>query len=97
MSSSSDSTETPAWNKSIICSTVNPACSPATASLKTLAAIDGVVIPHLRAERTVRIMDLVVRDLRHTKNENAPDFRESWDGSSGQSPPELPDPFQSPG
>src|SRR5215510_7115291 len=42
-----DSTVSPAFNNSIICSKVNPACSPATANLKTLAAIDGAAIPHL--------------------------------------------------
>src|SRR4030095_7754315 len=42
-----DSTVSPAFSNSIICSRVNPACSPATANLKTLAAMDGAAMPHL--------------------------------------------------
>jgi hypothetical protein len=44
MSASSDSAVRPAFSNSIICSTVNPACSPAMASLKMLVAIEGVAI-----------------------------------------------------
>ena len=43
---SNASTVSPAFNKSIICSMVNPACSPAMASLKTLDAMDGIPTMH---------------------------------------------------
>jgi hypothetical protein len=42
-----DSTVTPAFSNSIICCRVSPACSPATANLKTLAVMHDAAIPHL--------------------------------------------------
>ena len=60
------STLIPAFNNSIICSTLNPACSPARVSLNTLAATDGVAI-FTSQSSTVWNVDVEVSDPRHSR------------------------------
>jgi hypothetical protein len=57
--------ESPAFSNQIICSTVNPACSPAKASVQILRRSDGFTIFHPHSGVKIAKMDLQVCDSHH--------------------------------